>query len=675
MHTTLLITTITLSLLLGVMVLFTRKSLFAEAALATALAGFVGSLALDWLVLNNPGEALAVERLSLIANGLACWALVGFSMTFGRSYDNVYLPRIQLVTLILLLALPLIPIIFPPSRLLRPAIADMPWIIPLTSLGFIFHIAMMAALILALYNLEATLAGATHAKRWRIKFFVLGSMAVATSQFLSATPGLLYRNLDLSLSPSREFGLLLGVLLMGFSLLTRGGQVKIVFSQRLAYKSLVVLLAGVYLVGIGLLGKSGVVFPEPVISQAALGLALAGGFFLLAVLLSETIRRKVGVTLRKYFYKDKYDYRLQWLSYTQRLASAAQNKALYQAVLEGFCETFGIAQAVLFLRGNETSTFVPAHQLELALPKVPIRTDHIICPAPNRKLSVKDLRRQPPPPPFTQASFSVPLILDGALEGFILLGRPINPNEDYDEEDFELMEAMARQSFLAIRNLNLASELARAREMEIMGKVSAFMLHDLKNLVYTLSLMLENAKQYLSEPTFQQDMFNTLNNTVTRMKLLISQLKGLPNKENLCHEDVDLLDLVMESAKTIPDAMINVKGSSVSALIDREEMGKVLVNLLRNAHEACHGHDQVEVEVGGLPQPYVKIKDTGCGINEEFLLSNLFVPFSTTKENGMGIGLYQSKHIIEAHNGRLEVESSPGHGSTFTILLPELRTA
>jgi signal transduction histidine kinase len=101
----------------------------------------------------------------------------------------------------------------------------------------------------------------------------------------------------------------------------------------------------------------------------------------------------------------------------------------------------------------------------------------------------------------------------------------------------------------------------------------------------------------------------------------------------------------------------------------------VLVNLLRNAHEACHGHDQVEVEVGGLPQPYVKIKDTGCGINEEFLLSNLFVPFSTTKENGMGIGLYQSKHIIEAHNGRLEVESSPGHGSTFTILLPELRTA
>lgn len=674
MHTILLIATIALSLLLGVMVLFTRRSLFAEAALATVLVGFVASLALDWLVLKNPAEALELERLSLTAYGLACWALVGFSMTFGRAYDNVFLPRTHLGLLILLLALPLIPTILPPAHLLRPSPPGMPWVIPLTLQGFVFHIGIMTALILSLYNLEATLAAATHANRWRIKFFVLGCMAVATSQFLSGTPGLLYRNLDLSLSPTREFGLLLGVLLMGFSLLTRGGQVKIIFSQRLAYKSLVVFLAGIYLIGLGLLGQSSHIFPDPVVGQAALGLALAGGFFLLAVLLSETARRKVGVTLRKYFYKDKYDYRLQWLNYTQRLASASQNQALYQAVLEGFCETFGIAQAAIFLRTNEASSFVPVHQLELSLPNVPIQDDHIICPDPSRSLSVKDLRKQPPPPPLHQASFSVPFILNGALEGFILLGRAFNLREAYDEEDFELMEAMARQSFLAIRNLNLASELARAREMEIMGKVSAFLLHDLKNLVYTLSLMLDNAKQYLNDPQFQQDMFNTLDNTVARMKRLISQLKGLPNKETLCQEDVDLLDLVRESARTVPDATIVVTGSSVPAVVDREEMSKVLVNLLRNAHEACHGNDQVEVEVGDLPQPYVKIKDSGCGMNQEYLLSNLFVPFSTTKENGMGIGLYQSKHIIEAHNGRLKVESSPGHGSTFTILLPEART-
>ena len=667
MQTALLVATLVLTPILSVMVLFSRRSILAEIALAISLSGFAASLALDWFVLQSPEQSLALGRLSLMSSGLACWSLVGFSFLYARSYDNSRLPRLQLGSLVLLLALPLLPAILPAPVLLRPALTGAAWIIPLTMAGFVLHVAMMAALILSLYNLEATLVRATHANRWRIKFFVLGCMAVATSQVFSATPGLLYLTLDLSLSPTREVGLLLGGALMAFSLLTRTGQVKIVFSQRLAYNSLVVLLSGIYFVGIGLLGQNDALRQSHAFSQIDLVLALVGGFILAALLLSETARRKAAVTLRKYFYKDKYDYRQQWLSHTQRLTKAGERSALNQAVLEGFCETFGFSNAALFLRRANAEVFDVVAQLEFELPDTPIRQGDPICPDSGRAMSVKDLRRLSPP---QSASFSVPLILNDVLTGFILLGRPFNTDEEYDEEDFELMEAMARQSFLAMHNRNLAGELAVAREMEIMGKLSAFMLHDLKNLVYTLSLMVENAKYYMGEPEFQQDMLKSLDNTVSRMKQLITQLKGLPSKESLSREDVDLLDLVRESAKAVPGVQVKVSGTPISALVDREEMGKVLVNLLRNAHEACSGNKPVEVEVGAKPQPYVKVRDSGFGMSEEFLQSTLFVPFATTKENGMGIGLFQSKHIIEAHNGRLEVQSRPGQGSTFTVLLP-----
>jgi len=287
-----------------------------------------------------------------------------------------------------------------------------------------------------------------------------------------------------------------------------------------------------------------------------------------------------------------------------------------------------------------------------------------------RQTAVKDLRHEPLQPPAPAASFAVPLMQGDTLAGFILLARPFVLEEEFDGEDFELMEAMAHQASLAILNMRLVGELASAREMEIMGKVSTFVLHDLKNLVYTLSLILENAKDYIQDPEFQHDLLTSLGNTVDKMNMLIAQLAILPTQDSLRREDVDLLDLARESANSMHGGAFHVKGESVSAAVDREEMYKVMVNLFRNAREACQGKEPVRVEVGNNGQPYVKIIDSGCGMDEAFIRKNLFVPFNTTKDTGIGIGLYQSKQIVEAHGGRLEVESAPGQGSTFTILLP-----
>ena len=100
-------------------------------------------------------------------------------------------------------------------------------------------------------------------------------------------------------------------------------------------------------------------------------------------------------------------------------------------------------------------------------------------------------------------------------------------------------------------------------------------------------------------------------------------------------------------------------------------MQKVLLNLLLNANEAVAG--QGEIQVATEQQDgwvSLSVRDNGCGMSPEFIEHSLFQPFHTTKSKGLGIGLFQSKKIVEAHHGRIEVESEEGKGSTFRVLLP-----
>jgi signal transduction histidine kinase len=97
----------------------------------------------------------------------------------------------------------------------------------------------------------------------------------------------------------------------------------------------------------------------------------------------------------------------------------------------------------------------------------------------------------------------------------------------------------------------------------------------------------------------------------------------------------------------------------------------VLINLILNANEAIQngGGIRIASKVEGRLL-FLSISDDGCGMAKEFIERRLFRPFQTTKKQGMGIGLFHSKKIIEAHHGRIEVESEEGKGSTFKLFLP-----
>jgi hypothetical protein len=182
--------------------------------------------------------------------------------------------------------------------------------------------------------------------------------------------------------------------------------------------------------------------------------------------------------------------------------------------------------------------------------------------------------------------------------------------------------------------------------------------------------MLDNARMYIGDPEFQGDMIQSLGNTVTKMKILISQLKNLPGRKMLKKEAVDLHLLALETAAILTDPDIPVKGERVAASADRDELQKVVLNLVLNAVDATGGKGPVSIEVGASGQPFIRVIDQGCGISEEFIRDGLFTPFRTTKKKGLGIGLYQSKQITEAHGGWIEVTSEMGKGTVFTVWLP-----
>jgi signal transduction histidine kinase len=109
------------------------------------------------------------------------------------------------------------------------------------------------------------------------------------------------------------------------------------------------------------------------------------------------------------------------------------------------------------------------------------------------------------------------------------------------------------------------------------------------------------------------------------------------------------------------------------ALVDPEHFGSVISNLLLNARDAVSENGRVHVHVGKREdRTIISVKDNGCGMTPEFIASHLFRPFSSTKNKGLGIGMFQCKVLVEAHHGAIEIDSAPGEGTTFRVNLPAL---
>jgi putative PEP-CTERM system histidine kinase len=242
-------------------------------------------------------------------------------------------------------------------------------------------------------------------------------------------------------------------------------------------------------------------------------------------------------------------------------------------------------------------------------------------------------------------------------------------------QDLDLLKCVGDQVAASLRNLQLSGKLLQVKEMEAFQTMSAFFVHDLKNTASTLGLMLKNLPIHFNDPAFREDALRGVSKTVTHINNLIGRLSLLRHGLEIRRADADLNELVDKVLAAHKSALNVELIKDFQALprisVDPEQLFKVVTNLVLNATEAVSQPGQVRVQTSQLNGwAVLAVADNGCGMSPEFLNRSLFRPFQTTKKAGLGIGMFQSKMIIEAHGGRIEVESETGKGSTFRVLLP-----
>ena len=651
----------------------TRAGLFlCSALIVTALLELY-----DLLALTATADALSWKRYALIAESFLPPLWILCSLTFARKSRPWMIGRVLQIFIALTFLFTVVPFIYPLNEIFYAPDFPGERILFLETVGYYYYLGVTACLVIALVNFEATLSNASPEALSRIKFNIIGLGTILVVLCFYYSHALLYRTLNMSYVPLRSFMYLVAAALIIFSLLHRRGKARIQVSRQVAFKSIVLFAVGIYLVLFGFLGEGmqyfGTSFPRTV----SISFAFLIGIALLILLLSEKVRREVKVALHKNFYQQKYDYRTQWLRFSEQLSTSRSGEELLQRILAAYCEIFGIGGAALFLldEGQGGYSMVAVHEMDM-IDDVIARENSLIRFMEDNAWVVNIHDENPDimaenRPFFIQnrISFIVPLFDGPHIVGFIALGSVINAKEVYIYEDYDLMKTIARQASLAIQHHRLSEQITQAREVEAIGNVATFVVHDLKNQVSNLSLIVENAPKYIQHPDFQKDMLASLGNTVDKMKLLIGRLKSL--KENRLFEPrpVNLLELVQKTASTIVGPRVNVSGKAVTACVDDSEIQKVVLNLIMNGIEASDAHDPVTIEVGCEGRPYIRVADDGCGMSAHVIRTELFKPFKTSKSQGLGIGLYQCRQIVAAHGGKIDVQSVVGRGTVFTVWL------
>jgi putative PEP-CTERM system histidine kinase len=277
---------------------------------------------------------------------------------------------------------------------------------------------------------------------------------------------------------------------------------------------------------------------------------------------------------------------------------------------------------------------------------------------------------------FPAGSVIVALGWRGSLTGFMVVG-PERTGMPYTPEDVEFMATMGQQAAGSIVTARLSEDLARAREFDAFARVASFVIHDLKNLISSLSLLSQNAVKYFDDPEFQKDTILTLSRIVGQMQTLLTRLSSRTEPIALRSETVDPASLVGEVVRTLTVStgvkLITDLRPTPSVLGDHEALFRVVQNLLINAVQALDGEGTVAVTVKHEEgHTVLLVADTGCGMSQDFIRGSLFVPFRTTKRGGWGIGLYQVKEIVEHHGGNIAVTSKEGVGTTFQVTLPAM---
>ena len=267
----------------------------------------------------------------------------------------------------------------------------------------------------------------------------------------------------------------------------------------------------------------------------------------------------------------------------------------------------------------------------------------------------------------------VPLVLNDHLFGFILLLEPrVVPSLNF--EDHDLLRTVGRHVATHINQAESDRRLAESSQFGTYNRLSAFLMHDLNNLIAQQSLVVKNAERFRQNPKFVDDAIDTIAHSVSRMKRLMEQLsnRSTPPEDQQTDLREILASAVKRSEPRLPAPELKTVDREIPIKADPERLTAVFEHLIRNAQDATAKDGRIDIDVAFLDgAARVYITDTGCGMTPEFVRERLFKPFDSTKgSQSMGIGAYQAREYIRLLGGQVTVTSEVGNGTTFEMRLP-----
>ena len=285
----------------------------------------------------------------------------------------------------------------------------------------------------------------------------------------------------------------------------------------------------------------------------------------------------------------------------------------------------------------------------------------------------------------------IPGLMEHRLTGFLALG-PKRSGAWYSSDDLHAFSTLANEASVAIENagsyeellkvneqLKAASErLLRQERLAAAGQFAAGMAHEIKNPLSAIKTFAQYLPEKYMDPAFREKFFRIVQEEIDRINTIIQELSDFARPAPLQLKSVRLSELLDDTLSLLSNQClkqgIEIRNSSNdNGLVihaDPQQLKQVLLNLLLNGMEAMEGGGRLEVatQLKG-DQAVLRVSDTGAGIAPEYL-SQVWDPFFTTKERGMGLGMAIVKGVVERHGGSIHLSSTLGKGTTVEVSFP-----
>lgn len=525
-------------------------------------------------------------------------------------------------------------------------------------------------------------------QRWCIKHLCFGLGVVFVFDFYLYTDAVLFYRLDGSIWSARGFVNLMAIPLIGVTAARNPDwSLPIFVSRRMVLHSTTLFSAGLYMLVMASVGYYIKIYGGEWGNVLQITFLFGAVVVLVALLFSGQFRARAKVFFNKHFFHYRYDYREEWLRVTGLLAANRSDLPLNERVIWALAEIVESPGGLLWVRNEKgdfrfRARFSSYHAVEELVPG----SESMIEIMQQRRWVIDIEEAQHDPDLYNDrlqlpawlsgnedAWLVVPLIHNDLLIGFVVLMQPRAP-QSINWENIDLLKTVGVQAASYIALNQAAEALAEARQFEGFNRLSAFVMHDLKNLIAQLSLVAKNAAKHKHNPDFIDDAVRTIENSVTKMNRLMAQLKsahmtGDNHPVNLVEE---LRDVVHVKSNGKPVPKLTTSANVITIMAEPERLSAVLGHVVQNAQDATPDDGEIEIRLrvaGG--QAVIEVKDSGVGMDADFIKERLFRPFDSTKGlTGMGIGAYECREVISALGGQVVVESTPGAGTLFRIMLP-----